>query len=66
MALQIINLGLPSASRINKIFLAPIDGQSASIMELLFIKMDKSSATGINKIFLAPMDGQRVVGRAQV
>ena len=35
-----------------------MNGQSARIMALLFIKMDMLSATGIKKVFLALMDGQ--------
>ena len=61
-----INLGLSSALGINEIFLASMDGQSASIMALLFINLDLSRAQGIKEIFLAPIDGQRVVGRAKV
>ena len=44
-----------TAKGIKEVFLAPIAGQSASIMALLFIKMDILSATGIEKIFLAPI-----------
>ena len=47
-----------STTGIKKVFLAPMDGQSASIMALLFIKMDMLSATGIKKVFLAPIAGQ--------
>ena len=40
---------------IKKVFLAPITGQSASIMLLLFIRMGILRETGIKKIFLAPI-----------
>ena len=47
--------GYVNRNRNKIVFLAPIAGQSASIMALLFIKMDILSATGIEKIFLAPI-----------
>ena len=46
-----------STTGIKKVFLAPMNGQSARVMALLFIKMNMLSATGIKKDFLAPMDG---------
>ena len=57
MALSFIKMDMTSATGINKVFLAPIDGQSARILALLFIIMDMSSTTGIKKVFLAPMNG---------
>ena len=55
MALSFIKMDMSSATGIKKVFLAPIAGQSASIMALLFIRMGILSATGIEKNFLAPI-----------
>ena len=52
MALSFIKMDMTSATRIKKVFLAPIDGQSARIMALLFIKMDMLSAQELRKYFL--------------
>ena len=57
---------MSSQTGINKIFLAPMEGQGARIMALQFIKIDLFSAKENKFIFLAPIDGQRVVGRAKV
>ena len=66
MALLFIKMDMSSQTGINKIFLAPMEGQGARIMALQFIKKDLFSAKEIKVIFLAPIDGQRVVGRAKV
>ena len=57
MALSFIKMDMSSTTGIKKVFLAPMNGQSARVMALLFIKMNMLSATGIKKDFLAPMDG---------
>ena len=58
MALSFIKMDMTSSTGIKKVFLAPIDGQSARIMALSFIKMDLLSATEIKKVIFALMDGQ--------
>ena len=56
MALLFIKMDMSSQTGINKIFLAPMEGQGARIMALQFIKIDLFRATGIKENFLALMD----------
>ena len=58
MAQLFFKMDMSITTGIKKVFLAPIAGQSASIMAQLFIKMDMLSATGIKRVFHAPIAGQ--------
>ena len=60
MAQLFFKMDMSITRGIKKVFLAPIAGQSASIMALLFIRMDMLSATRIKKVFLAPIADQSV------